>query len=93
VIKSFGDRDTERLFQREPVRRFPADLRRVMLRKLVIVDAAESLEDLRSPPGNRLEKLRGDRQGQHSVRVNDPWRICFTWADGNAHHVAIVDYH
>lgn len=93
MIKSFRDRDTERLFQREPVRRFPADLRRVMLRKLVIVDAAESLEDLRSPPGNRLEKLSGDRQGQHSIRVNDQWRICFTWAEGNAHHVEIVDYH
>jgi proteic killer suppression protein len=93
VIKSFADRDTERLFQREPVRRFPPDLRRIMLRKLVIVDAAESLEDLRSPPGNRLEKLRGNREGQHSIRVNDQWRICFTWTDGNAHDVEIVDYH
>jgi toxin HigB-1 len=93
VIKSFANRDTERLFRREPVRRFPTDLRRVMLRKLVVLDAAESLEDLRSPPGNRLEKLRGDREGQHSIRVNDQWRICFTWTDGDAHHVEIVDYH
>jgi toxin HigB-1 len=64
-----------------------------MLRKLVVLDAAESLEDLRSPPGNRLEKLRGDRQGQHSIRVSDQWRICFTWMDGDAHNVEIVDYH
>jgi toxin HigB-1 len=93
VIKSFADRDTERLFRREPVRRYPSDLRRGMLRKLVVLDAAESLVDLRSPPGNRLEKLRGDREGQHSIRVNDQWRICFTWTDGGAHHVEIVDYH
>ncbi|CAN5796020.1 hypothetical protein BH23GEM9_BH23GEM9_15960 [soil metagenome] len=64
-----------------------------MLRKLVVLDAAESLEDLRSPPGNRLEKLRGAREGQHSIRVNDQWRICFTWANGDAHRVEIVDYH
>jgi toxin HigB-1 len=64
-----------------------------MLRKLVVLDAAESVEDLRSPPGNRLEKLRGDREGQHSIRVNDQWRICFIWTDGGAHHVENVDYH
>ena len=93
VIKSFGDRDTERLFAREPVRRYPAELRRVMLRKLVAVDAAEALDDLRVPPGNRLEKLRGDRSGQHSIRVNDQWRVCFAWRDGNAYDVSIVDYH
>jgi toxin HigB-1 len=93
VIRSFANRDTERLFRREPVRRIPADLRRIMLRKLVVVDAADSLEDLRSPPGNRLEKLRGDREGQHSIRINDQWRICFIWTDGGAHHVEIVDYH
>ena len=64
-----------------------------MLRKLIILDAAESLEDLRSPPGNRIEKLRGDREGQHSIRINDQWRICFTWTHGDAHHVELVDYH
>lgn len=93
MIKSFGDRDTERLFAREPVRRYPAELRRVMLRKLVAVDAAEALDDLRVPPGNRLEKLRGDRAGQHSIRVNDQWRVCFAWRDGDAYDVSIVDYH
>ena len=93
MIKSFGDRDTERLFAREPVRRFPADLRRVMLRKLVAVDAAEALHELRVPPGNRLEKLRGDRQRQYSIRVNDQWRVCFRWDGADAHDVTIVDYH
>jgi proteic killer suppression protein len=93
VIKSFAARDTERLFGREPVRRYPAELQRTMLRKLVAVDAAEQLEDLRVPPGNRLEKLKGDRAGQHSIRINAQWRICFRWKDGNAYDVEIVDYH
>lgn len=93
MIKSFADRDTERLFGREPVRRFPAELHRVMLRKLVALDAAEALDDLRVPPGNRLEKLKKDRVGQHSIRVNDQWRICFRWRDGAAFEVELVDYH
>jgi proteic killer suppression protein len=93
VIHSFADGDTERLFAREPVRRYPADLQRTMLRKLVTVDAAEQLSDLRVPPGNRLEKLRGNRAGQHSTRVNEQWRICFRWKDGNAYDVEIVDDH
>ena len=93
MIRSFADRDTERLFDREPVRRYPAELRRAMLRKLVQVDAAERVDDLRSPPGNRLEKLRGDRAGQYSIRVNDQWRVCFTWRDADAFDVQIVDYH
>jgi proteic killer suppression protein len=64
-----------------------------MLRKLVVLDAVETLADLRSPPGNRLEKLRGDRAGQHSIRINDQWRICFRWHDADAHDVEVVDYH
>jgi proteic killer suppression protein len=93
VIQSFADRDSERLFRREFVRRFPGQLQRLMLRKLALVDAAEQLEDLRVPPGNRLEKLKGDRAGQHSIRVNDQWRICFRWKNGNAFDVVVIDYH
>ena len=93
MIKSFADRDTERLFDREPVRRFPPDVLRTMLRKLGALDAAEALGDLRVPPGNRLEKLKGRRSGQYSIRVNDQWRVCFSWKNGDAHDVEIVDYH
>jgi proteic killer suppression protein len=93
VINSFADRGTQRLFRRERVRRYPSDLQRLMLRKLVALDAAEALHDLRVPPENRLEKLKGDRAGQHSVRVNDQWRICFRWTDGGAQDVELVDYH
>jgi proteic killer suppression protein len=93
VIKSFGDRDTQRLFSRLPVRGLPSDLHRVMLRKLVVINSASLLEDLRVPPGNQLEKLRGERAGQYSIRVNDQWRVCFRWSDGNAFDVEIVDYH
>jgi toxin HigB-1 len=92
MITSFADRETERLFQRHPVRR-PAELHRVMLRKLVQLDAVTALDELRVPPGNRLEKLKGDRVGQYSIRVNDQWRVCFRWKDGAPHDVAIVDYH
>lgn len=93
MIKSFAARGTERLFARERVRRFPVELHRVMLRKLVAVDAVLALDELAVPPGNRLEKLKGDRAGQHSIRVNDRWRICFRWKDGDAFDVEIVDYH
>jgi toxin HigB-1 len=93
VIRSFADRETERLFSRMPSRRLPAELQRVMLRRLVQLAAADRLEDLRIPPGNRLEALRGDRHGQHSIRVNDQWRVCFRWTDGDAYDVEIVDYH
>ena len=93
MIRSFANRITERLFQRERVRGLPPSLLRVALRKLVQLDAATALDDLRVPPGNRLEKLRGDRAGQHSIRINDQWRICFRWRDGDAFDVEIVDYH
>ncbi len=71
----------------------PADLQRVALRKLVMLDAAETLSDLRVPPANRLEKLSGDREGQHSIRINERWRICFVWKEGDAYGVEVVDYH
>ena len=93
MIESFAVIDTERIFRRQPVKRFSIQLRRAALRKLLILDAAESLQDLRVPPANRLEKLHGDRRGQFSIRVNDQWRICFRWLGTNAHDVELVDYH
>ncbi len=93
MIRSFADKNTELLFEREKVKRFAGNLQRAALRKLVLLDAAESLEDLRVPPGNRLEKLKGDRDGQHSIRINDQWRICCRWSEGDAHEVEITDYH
>lgn len=93
MIRSFGDGDTERLFRRQPARKLPANLQRVTLRKLVQLDAAAVLDDLRVPPGNRLEKLVGRRAGQHSIRINDQFRLCFRWAAGDAHDVEIADYH
>jgi toxin HigB-1 len=92
VIRSFKDRRAEALFRGETVARFRS-IEAVALRKLDMLDAAAQLADLRSPPGNRLEALRGDRSGQHSIRINDQWRICFVWHDGGAELVEIVDYH
>jgi len=93
VIKSFSSKDTEKLFYRWKSAGVFADIQRVALRKLLILDAAEKLDDLRVPPGNRLEKLSRDRQGQHSIRINDQWRICFRWSGSDAFDVEIVDYH
>ncbi|MGI8773457.1 MAG: type II toxin-antitoxin system RelE/ParE family toxin [Actinomycetota bacterium] len=93
MIKSFRDKDTDRLFQRQPVRKLGTRVQRVALRKLRMLDAAMRLSDLRIPPGNRLERLRGNRAGQHSIRINDQWRICFRWREGDAYDVEIVDYH
>ena len=93
MIRSFADRDTQRVFRREHVRRWSVELQRVALRKLLLLDAAEALQDLRVPPANRLERLRGDRVGQYSIRINDQWRICFAWNDGGADAVEIIDYH
>ena len=93
MIRSFRDDETERVFRRERSRRLPSGIQRSALRKLLILDAAETIEDLRVPPGNRVEKLSGDRVGQHSIRINDQWRICFRWEDGDAADVEIVDYH
>ncbi|MEM9476540.1 MAG: type II toxin-antitoxin system RelE/ParE family toxin [Pseudomonadota bacterium] len=92
MISSFADRDTAKLARRERVRRFQS-IERVALRKLAMVAAAAALDDLRVPPGNRLEALRGDRAGQFSIRINDQYRICFRWENGDAHDVEICDYH
>jgi proteic killer suppression protein len=92
VIQSFRCPDTERLFRRELVRRFKA-IERQAIRKLVMLDAAPDIRTLATLPGRRLEKLKGDRKGQYSIRINDQWRICFAWRDGHAREVEIVDYH
>ena len=92
MVRSFRCKDTERLFQRETVRRFKA-IETVARRKLRMLQAAQELRDLQVPPGNRLEALKGDRKGQHSIRINDQWRVCFVWTDGGAEYVEIVDYH
>lgn len=93
MIRSFRNRETERLFGRKPSLRWSASIERAALRKLLILDAATNLEDLRTPPGNRLERLSGKRSGQYSIRINDQWRICFDWKSGDASNVEIVDYH
>ncbi len=94
MIVSFKSKETELIFNGEVSLDYPGDIQRTALRKLRIVDAATSINDLRVPPGNRLEKLSGDREGQHSIRVNSQWRICFTWTEeNNASAVEIVDYH
>jgi proteic killer suppression protein len=92
MIRSFRCTDTRRLFEDEAVRRF-VNIASVARRKLLYLDAAANLSDLRVPPGNRLEALAGDRKGQHSIRVNDQWRVCFVWRNGAAEDVEIVDYH
>jgi len=93
VIKSFRDSETGRLWSEERSRRIPADLRRTALKKLQVLNAAGSLGDLAVPPGNRLERLRGDREGRYSIRINDRYRLCFDWKDGDSYEVEIVDYH
>jgi proteic killer suppression protein len=93
MIQAFRDERTEKVFRRERVKSFSLILQRAASRKLVMLDAAEAIQDLRVPPGNRLEKLSGNRKGQHSIRINDQWRVCFRWSDGNAFDVEIVDYH
>ena len=92
MIRSFKDAASARLFADEDVPRFRG-IERQARRKLLLLDGAGALIDLRSPPGNRLEALKGDRRGQHSIRINDQWRICFVWRDGGAEDVEIVDYH
>ena len=93
MIRTFACADTERLFHRDRPRRFPSSIHRVALRKLRMLHRAKTLQDLRVPPGNRLEALKGRRKGQHSIRVNDQFRICFVWRSGDAFGVEVVDYH
>jgi toxin HigB-1 len=93
MIASFRDKETETLWQSGRSRRLPADLRRRAFKKLAILNAAVMLDNLKVPPGNQLEALRGSRAGQHSIRVNDQYRVCFVWRDGSAFEVEIVDYH
>jgi proteic killer suppression protein len=93
MIVSFRDAETATIWAGRRSRRLPTDLQAVALRKLRLLNNARRLEDLRVPPANRLEALKGDRRGQYSIRINDQWRICFTWREGNAYEVEIVDYH
>lgn len=93
MIRSFLDREAAGIFEQEASRRLPPDIQRTAYRKLLMLDAAMSLQDLRVPWGNRLEPLHGDRDGQYSIRINNRWRICFRWDAGNAFDVEIVDYH
>lgn len=93
MIQSFADRETELIWNGERSRRLPSDIQSIALRKLRLLNQARVLNDLRVPPGNRLEALRADRAGQHSIRINDQWRICFIWSQGGPENVEIVDYH
>lgn len=93
VIRSFKCKETEKIFSRQVSRKLPRDIQQVALRKLRMLNRAVTLQDLRVPSANRLEKLRGDRAGQYSIRINDQWRICFEWREGDAYNVEITDYH
>jgi toxin HigB-1 len=93
VIRNFKDKETQKVFERKYSRKLPSDIQQTALRKLRMLNRAETLQDLRVPPANRLERLVGDREGQYSIRINDRWRICFLWQDGDALEVEIVDYH
>ncbi len=93
MIKSFRDSETEKLYSRERSKRLPPDIQQAALRKMRMINNAKSVNDLRIPPANRLEKLSGNRAGQYSIRINDQWRICFAWKEGDALNVEITDYH
>jgi proteic killer suppression protein len=93
VIESFASKDTEKIFFGHISKKLPLEIQRTARRKLIYLDDAEDLQDLQVPPGNRLEKLKGDRAVQYSIRINDQWRICFEWVDNKARNVEIVDYH
>jgi len=93
VIKSFRDKETEKVYLRERSAKLPGDIQQIALRKLRMINNAQNIHDLRIPPSNRLEKLGGDRAGQYSIRINDQWRICLIWKDNSAFNVEITDYH
>lgn len=93
MIQSFKDKEAQRIFRRQRSRKLPHDIQQVAFRKLRMLNRAMTLNDLRVPPANRLEKLKGDRAGQYSIRINDQWRICFEWQEGDAYDVEIEDYH
>ena len=93
MIKSFSDKYTEDLFNREKVKKFPPSILKVAYRKLLLIDAAGKVDDLRVPPGNRIKKLSGNMSGKHSIRINNQWRIVFQWKEDNAYDVKIMDYH
>ena len=93
MIRGFRCKETAKIFARKFSKHFPENIQRIAYRKLMILDAAEKLDDLRIPPGNQLEKLSGDRKGQYSIRINDQWRICFKWHKKDAYEVEITDYH
>jgi len=93
MIKTFRDKETEKIFNRFISKKLPQNIQHLARKKLVILDAATELNTLRVPPGNRLEALKGDRKGQHSIRINEQWRICFRWKAGDAYDVEIADYH
>ena len=93
MIKTFRDKETEKIFNRLVFRKLPQNIQHLARRKLIILDSVAELNALRVPPGNRLEALKGDRKGQHSIRINDQWRICFRWKAGDAYDVEIADYH
>lgn len=93
MIQSFRDKETEKIFRRQRSRKLPGDIQQIALRKLRMLNRALNITDLRVPPANRLEKLKGERKGQYSIRINNQWRICFRWQNGDAYDVEIVDYH
>ena len=93
MIRSFASKETEKIFNRQRSRKLPPDIQQVALRKLRMLNRAITLNDLRTPPANRLEKLTGNRDGQYSIRINQQWRVCFEWREGDAYNVEIVDYH
>jgi toxin HigB-1 len=93
VIRSFKCKETEKIFRLEYSKKFPTQIQQIVLRKLKMIHRSEAISDLKIPPANRLEKLRGDRSSQWSIRVNDQWRICFEWHEGDAYNVVLIDYH